>query len=116
MKRDMELVRTILLQVENDDRSLDIEGYESSTVEKHFELLVEAGLLKANIKHTGDGSLIFLGTPRLSWEGYEFLDAARNDTIWKKAKKTLEGTTSSISFAVLKALLTQLALSELGLK
>ena len=41
----------------------------------------------------------------LTWQGHEFLDAARNDTIWRKAKKKVLETTGGLAFDVLKAAL-----------
>ena len=37
----------------------------------------------------------------LSWLGHEFLDAAKDDTIWSKAKKTVLKSTAGITFDVL---------------
>ncbi|MFW6116252.1 MAG: DUF2513 domain-containing protein [bacterium] len=116
MKRDMGLIRQILLRIEADrDRPLDIPEVDRRIVEGHFELLVEAGLVNAKIAHTGAGSLAIMGTPRLSWDGHEFLDAARNDRIWEKAKKTVGDRLTSVSFSVLQTLLTKLVLSELNI-
>ena len=60
----------------------------------------QAGLLKtADATHLGSPSPA--GVPiAITWDGYEFLEASRNDTIWAKAKQAansvggtaLEGT------------------------
>ena len=47
---------------------------------------------------------------RITWEGYEFLEQIRNDSIWKEAKQILAKTNSfSIPLAtnVLSSLLTK---------
>ena len=90
MKRDMDLVREILLQLENSNAQplgpaeIAIEGRTNTEVSYHIELLHEAGLLEARnwSSHSGhDWRAI-----RLTWWGHEFLDAARSDTIWREAK------------------------------
>lgn len=55
MKRDMELVRKILIYYENTNWPADlgdsilIEGYEENTIEYHLLIMVEAGLLYREI-------------------------------------------------------------------
>jgi hypothetical protein len=110
----MELIREIMLRIETDRNPLEVEGYDREIVEGHLEILVEADLVKAQTAHSGTGSLILIGRPRLSWAGHEFLDAARNNTVWERAKKTLGDKMASVSFSVLKTLLTNLLLSEPG--
>jgi hypothetical protein len=43
----------------------------------------------------------------LTWEGHEFLDAARDDTRWSKAKKLVQEKGGSLMFEALKAVLVQ---------
>lgn len=114
MKRDMDLVRKILLQVENDSNVFEIAGYDRGVILKHIELMEEAELIKAYF-HQADQGLFDADVERLTWQGHEFLDAARSDTIWNKAKRMLEETIGSVPLTVLKDLLMQLVLSELGL-
>ena len=49
MKRDMDLIRLILLEIENSEPyeilRLDLCGYEDSEVNYHLELLIAAGLV-----------------------------------------------------------------------
>ena len=52
---------------------------------------------------------------RLTWEGHDFLDAARNGDTWHKAKDTLFKKGLSVSFDVLKAYLISEAKQHLGL-
>jgi hypothetical protein len=46
----------------------------------------------------------------LTWEGHEFLDATKNETVWNKTKQLIADKGGSISIEVLKALLQQLLL------
>jgi hypothetical protein len=40
----------------------------------------------------------------LTWDGHEFLDAIRNDTVWNKTKRVIADKGGSIPFDVLKDL------------
>jgi hypothetical protein len=51
----------------------------------------------------------------LTWEGHEFLDAARNKTMWNRAKTALTTQGAGLSFDVMKALLLGYVKQELGL-
>jgi hypothetical protein len=88
MKRDMDLIRALLLKVEEAPYgsmwSGEIPGYTHQQVMYHVELADEAGLLEASLLEP-DGFVV----RRLTYAGHEFLDAAREDTIWNKAKQTL---------------------------
>jgi hypothetical protein len=115
MKRDMDLVRNILLQIEGDGKILSIEGYEKDVILKHLELLEEAGLIKASFLRANQVGVVSAHVERLTWSGHEFLDAARNDTLWNKAKGIVGEKAGTVSFAILQILLVQLAKSALGL-
>lgn len=122
MKRDMDLIRTILLEIEKaEDReipinSVSIGDFDRKTIRYHIDLLEDSGLAKV-IKHT-----IQLGRTkqptfinlRLSWEGHEFLDAARDDNVWAKAKVVLVKM-SGLPFEVLQALLIDYVKDKAGL-
>jgi len=89
MQRDMDLIRKIMLAVEEAASTLGtievkIDGYTDQQVAYHVALLREAGLLHA-VDLSSKSGLDFRPT-RLTWAGHEFLDAARNDTIWRKGR------------------------------
>ena len=113
MKRDIDLVRTILLAIEEDDCAtghgfirLNISGCPQEKVSYHVELLYEAGLVDAVNSSTLNNYQWF--PKRLTWEGHEFLDSARNKNLWEQAKKELEKI-GNFSFEVLKQILINLA-------
>jgi Hypothetical protein (DUF2513) len=41
----------------------------------------------------------------LTWRGHEFMDAARNDTVWRKAKTRVMANVGGLAFDVLRATL-----------
>lgn len=118
MRRDMELVRKILFQVEETGQGqgwvdLEIPGYPPEQIAQHVRLLEEAGLVEALNLSTSNG---FDYRPkRLTWAGHEFLDAARNDTVWSRTKEMVREKGGSIPFEVLKQLLLKAAASQFAL-
>ena len=82
MKRDMDLIRNILLQTE---AGQPIVG-EKTAVVYHIALLKEAGFVEAVIRNGPWGMPSEAVIRRLTWAGHDFLDAMRDETIWKKAK------------------------------
>ena len=91
MKRDMDLVRTLLLYVEEEhkgDDFLDVdtesfEGYESADVYGHLDILIDAGLLH---DHTQRSDITPL-TGGLTWDGHDFISATQDKDIWEKTKE-----------------------------
>lgn len=89
MRRDSDLIRTILLSVEAEPRcevfSLSrITGYADDAVHFHTRLLVEKGFLRTYFPDRSDGQPWLC--IRLTWEGYDFLDAVRDPVIWRRVK------------------------------
>ena len=120
MKRDMELVRQILVQIEEHEhgmapRSLTIDGYTQEQIGYHVHLMGQAGLLKvADVSHFGSTSPEAIAT-RMTWAGHEFLDAARSDTVWQRAKTQLGAQWASVPFDILKAVLMKFVGQAVGM-
>ena len=117
MKRDMDLVRKILLEIEKHPYTggwidVHLEEYTSEEVVYHLKLLAEAALIEAHDVSSHSG--MDLRPVRLTWEGHEFLDAARDDTRWNKAKETITKV-GGISLEIVKLLLLDLMKTELNL-
>jgi hypothetical protein len=130
MKRDMDLCREILRQIEESPDSaspaIRIEGRSAEEISYHVKLLSEAGLVEAGaadgrfISKEADGSDRIKGqkvySPNsLTWQGHDFLDAARDDTIWRKANSKILESGGGLAFDVLKAMLIAEAKRRLGL-
>jgi hypothetical protein len=119
MKRDMDLIRKIMLAVEASE-SLDkppssIEGYSDDDVAAHAYLMKEAGLAEGpEITHLESPQRQAWAT-RLTWEGHEFLDLARNDTNWAKAKEKAGKAAGETTFTIWKAILVEIARQAVGL-
>lgn len=114
----MDLVRQILLTISDHPsaqapRVLEIEGHSLEEITYHCALLIEAGFLEGSIV-LDRGALVEPAIDRLTWNGHEFLDAARDPARWKRAQAKLAkigGATVPIWLELLK----YLASEELGL-
>lgn len=108
MQRDMDLVRRILLQTADADAdrirttSVHVDGYDERTVARHMELMHEAGLIEANLYTTEELGALRGYVNRITWAGYDFLDAARNDTVWTRTKALVAEKGGSVPFELLK--------------
>ena len=121
MKRNMDLVREILLQIEATEPGkairLDTPSYGEEEIGLHVELMIEHGLIDGKAVPSGDGAahrILAYRIEGMTWEGQDFLNAARNDTIWKKAKEKCLGATGGLAFDALKACLVELGKQAVG--
>ena len=111
MKRDMDLIRSILLDLESRDNLFDqsipeIEGFEPHHVAYHLGLLEEAGLIRAIpiVNSYGAGWL----PESITWAGHEFLDSAKDDDQWSKAKRLASDKGGALTFEAVKTALTEM--------
>lgn len=108
MKRDMELIRKLLLFFEAKE-SVDyvevppIEGYDDRTIKTHLVLMHDAGLLRCEpVRSSTSDRVIYVLPFELTWAGHDFLQTVRDDTVWKKAKEYVLKPGASWSFDILK--------------
>jgi hypothetical protein len=116
MKLDPDLARDLLLKIEqappnHDANDLQVDGRDKDEVFEHLELLHEAGLIEARIVKSGMGGARVLAVmvERMTWEGHDFLNKARQSSTWKRAKDLVVSKGAPFTFDVLKAVLTKLA-------
>jgi hypothetical protein len=109
VKRDLDLVRDLLLKIEAADHKLSwkelVPANDNAQAEKilrHLQMMEEeAGLAKSIPVHIQGHRL-----PQdleLTWNGHDFLDAVRETTIWQKTKESAEAT-GSFTFELVKEL------------
>lgn len=101
MKRDMELIRLLLLQQETDEKPPDLDKYDERLVVYNLALMKDAGLIDAAIVEDHTGFPSGASVIRLTWAGHDFLDATRNQTIWNKAKEVMLKPGISWTFSLL---------------
>lgn len=107
MKRDWELIRVILIMLEQraDNSWLsagEVEGYCIEEVSYHYKLLHEAGLIEADYK----GGIWW--AKGLTWQGHELLESLRNRDFWNRLKKEIRDKGLILSFEAIKSITTQL--------
>ena len=101
MKRDMDLIRKIVLAVHNADTHISkIDGVDEKAFNEHALLLQEAGLIDASINKSQHQVLVAI-IWRLTWAGQDFAQSIVDDTVWKKAKDNVIKPMASWTFAIL---------------
>ena len=101
MKRDMDLVRRLLLLIEEKDNGsgnpIELEGLigikeghfgQDPRVAGHLETTNEAGLIDALVSAEMGGGLE-VHPRRLTWEGHDFLDTIRDEGVWSSTKEAV---------------------------
>lgn len=107
MKRDMDLLRSLLLKVEEQPpfgpfSTPEVPGYSEDELYYHAKLAEDAGFIEADFMMEG------FVVRRLTYAGHEFLDAAREDKLWNKAKQTVLSNAGTITVEALKIALSML--------
>jgi hypothetical protein len=120
MKRDFDLIRKIIGEVESQEafryfQDFKYEDYPANVVNEHIELLIEAGLIEGNVIRFSDGETGHNFIRRLTWAGHDFLESMRDDTIWKRVKETVIKPAGGIGFEILKEVLKKEARDRFGL-
>ena len=113
MKRDLELCRKILFTVEEDRSPWAIAGFRREVISRHVVLLSEADLLV--VTNLGDLEGDDFRVERLTWLGHEFLDMARNETVWQSVRSDLKKRSIDVPLSVLIELLKRGVAALFGL-
>lgn len=121
MKRDWDMIRDILSKTEectlNTDtvRLSDFPESDAASASYHVALLIDADLIDGQVVNTMGAGVKDFFAQRLTWEGHEFLDSIRSDTVWKKTKKLfadeglsmtvdlIKGTAKKVGMAIIDA-------------
>jgi hypothetical protein len=111
MKRDVDLCRQLLLDIEGHGADCSLSALRSGLAQDaeeriryHLRLLIDAGFVK-EIDRTSAG----VPCVRLTNSGQEFLELSRGDARWREAKWIVQEQTGGLSLTVVRALLTKWA-------
>ena len=118
MKRDMELIRMVMLAAEESKDPYELvdpkfEGHNEMEISYHIALLDDAGLL-----HGQDRSAIGVfrwSAGTLTWAGHEFVEAIRDETVWKEAMAIADKSGNGTVFELFKKALMQVLEKRTGL-
>jgi hypothetical protein len=96
MKRDMDLIRELMLRLEAlpvapgstlhlapDSREVQVEGYDADQIDYHLLLINGAGFITRSTKPAPSGIYF----RRLTWAGHDFLDSVRSPDVWDRTKQ-----------------------------
>jgi hypothetical protein len=119
MKRDMDLIRNILLDLEtsNGDFStsaLETEQLSEVMIGHHIWLLKDAGYIVGVETRELRDKLPIAMPICLTWKGHEFLAAARNDNVWHQTTRAIKTKIGAASMDVLMGMLERVAQQQLG--
>jgi hypothetical protein len=113
MKRNLDLARQLLLDIENRGASCATSALQSDPndqreeqIRYHLRLMIDGGFLK-EVDRTNEG----VPCVRLTQDGHELLELARNDTRWREAKRVCWERTGGLSLKIISGLLTRWAMS-----
>lgn len=104
----MDLVRKILIHLEENCRpgkdirfkELKINGHGMTEIESHLIFINQAGFIDSEVSATKSGRVIMVErTHGLTWDGFEFLDKVKNDSIWNEIKNKAIEKGIEISFS-----------------
>jgi hypothetical protein len=93
MKRDMDLIRSLLLDIEEaavpmrgasyseENMLLKFPDHDPNFVRAHLSLIQDAGLIQS-AQYLGNQ----IDEVNMTWQGHEFLEEIRNDDVWNQTK------------------------------
>lgn len=130
-KRDMDLIRSLLLEIEGGKRAFEITSVslapifdidpltalsdeDAARMDHHLDLLSDAGFVEFERLNGG----VWL-VKRMTWKGHEFLETVRDGEVWKRTRAGLTkvGNTSlTMVLDLAKAYAKHIASEKLGLK
>lgn len=119
MKRDLDLIRKILLEAERDESESGlvdflIPGYSHDQIGYHVYLLKDAELIEGHIGFDNESVKVgSCGIYRVTSAGHDFLDDIRNDSVWARVKDKLERFGGDASLEVVKTLAAQIVVEIL---
>ncbi len=114
MKRDMNIVRQLLLALEKAE-PLNQLNLEMPIILQHLDLMIDAGLIDGKPLRNGGSNLVSVSIRKITWQGYDFLEAARNEGRWQKAERTILEKGGALTIDVLKTVLKAALMHDLGL-
>ena len=124
MKRDLDLIRDILLTAEKakPEQSISLNEFRAGypdrleEISAHVELLDRAGFLDATITRelSPKGPRQFF-INKINWLGYDYLDAVRDPGVWAKTQQKLKSVGGSATLEVAKAVAVKVLTDTLGL-
>src|SRR5260221_11333788 len=112
MKRDMDLIRQLLLVTESDGKIQFESNHSQEEIADHVQMPIEERLVEGKTVRNHIGVLCGYHITRLTMRGHDFLDAARSPKIWNAAKDKIQKEGVGWTLKILYGLLEQYAKSH----
>ena len=116
MKRDVDLIRQLLFDIERQGAECAIDALRNGAAQEiderlryHLRLLIDAGLAKETDRTSAGQPCV-----RLTNTGHEFLDLCRDEARWREAKWIVQEQSGGLSLSVLRAVLTKWAVEGIS--
>ena len=115
MKRDMDLVRLILIEAEKADSCIGIESlvcdkYPLPVIGYHVELMSAHGLVDAKTSRDWGGNVVDGSIKALTWSGCDYLDAIRDDGVWRRTKAAVKEAVGDTTLSTIKEAASMVAI------
>lgn len=119
MKRDLDLVREILLKIEALPAGPPAQ-YPTSEIDDpvllaHFELVLASGLVNGKISRSQSSRGDVISISGLTWEGHEWIEMVRSPSVWNEAKSILTDKGGALTYELTKAVAAKLLSARVGL-
>jgi Hypothetical protein (DUF2513) len=119
VKRDLDLVRQLMLQIEALPASPPVQ-YRMSEIEDpvllaHLELLIDAGLVNGRIARSHGTRGDVISVEGLTWQGHEWIEMVRSQSVWNETKRTVLDQGGALTFELTRAVAANLLRARLGL-
>ena len=110
MKRDMELVRKLVLAMEEAPRgtysnTLNVDGRTDEEIGFHVCLLLNEGFVEGRDTTELAGPVPEAIATGLTWQGHNFAAAARNESRWARVMNLLSNSAESATLVTISNLL-----------
>jgi hypothetical protein len=119
MKRDLDLVRQLMLQIEALPAAPPVQ-YRMSEIEDpvllaHLEMLIEAGLVNGRISRSQGTRGDVISVSGLSWQGHEWIEMVRSQSLWNEVKSTVLDGGGVLTFELTSAVAAKIFRARLAL-
>ena len=121
MKRDIDILRAILFQVEHEGdaeepliHSLAIEGVEQAIVNEHVKILIDSGYIEGEYKYSTNNRIMLTLVRGLTPKAYDFADNIRNDSLWRSIRERISATSGSASLPIIEQIAHQLVAAAIS--
>lgn len=122
MKRDLNLIRNMLLRIEelnSTKQKITIESFldlcaDSALISLHIELLIDSNYIETS-EPIYCGVIKDFLIYRITSDGYDYLDSIRENSIWERTENMLFKVGGSAALDVVKSVAVSIVKTRLGI-